>query len=178
MRILVVEDDREASRYLKKGLTESGYNVTVTADGDEGLVLASGGGFDCLIIDRMLPGMDGLEIVEALREKGDDTPVLVLSALDKVKDRVAGLKRGSDDYLVKPFAFSELLARIEALLRRANPRQVETQLKVGDLELELRPYTDTPPEDSGKKINPDLKSLYTEANPGAGGGEFITDADL
>ncbi len=137
MRILVVEDDLEAARYLKKGLQESGYNVTVTPDGDEGLVLAMGGGFDCLIIDRMLPGMDGLEIVEALRKKADETPILILSALDKVKDRVTGLKRGSDDYLVKPFAFAELLARIEALLRRANPRQVVTQLQAGDLALDL-----------------------------------------
>lgn len=137
MRILVVEDDHEAASYLKKGLHESGFNVTVTTDGDEGLVVAKGGGFDCLIIDRMLPGMDGLEIVDALRAAGDDTPVLILSALDKVKDRVAGLKRGGDDYLIKPFAFAELLARVEALLRRSNPKQVETHLQAGDLIVDL-----------------------------------------
>lgn len=137
MRILVVEDDQEAARYLKKGLQESGFNVTLTPDGDEGLVQAMAGGFDCLIIDRMLPGIDGLEIVEALRKKGDETPVLILSALDKVKDRVAGLKRGGDDYLTKPFAFAELLARVEALLRRSDPKNAETHLQVGDLELDL-----------------------------------------
>ena len=136
LRILVVEDDREAARYLKKGLQESGFNVTLTSDGDEGFVLARRGGFDCLIIDRMLPGMDGLQILETIREQGDATPVLILSALDKVKDRVQGLKRGADDYLVKPFAFSELLARIEALVRRAHPEQADTRLKVGGLELD------------------------------------------
>jgi len=137
LRILVVEDDQEAARYLKKGLQESGFNVTLTPDGDEGLVLAMAGGFDCLIIDRMLPGIDGLEIVEALRKRNDKTPVLILSALDQVKDRVAGLKRGGDDYLTKPFAFAELLARIEALLRRSDPEKAETHLQVGDLDLDL-----------------------------------------
>jgi len=137
LRILVVEDDLKAAQYLKKGLEESGFNVTHTADGDVGIVLASGGGFDCLIIDRILPGADGLEIVDALRKKGDETPILILSALDKVEDRVAGLKRGGDDYLTKPFAFAELLARVEALLRRADPGKVETHLQVGDLELDL-----------------------------------------
>ncbi len=137
MRILIVEDDREAARYLKKGLQESGYNVRLATDGDEGLALALGGGFACLIIDRMLPGTDGLEIVDALRKRGDKTPVLILSALDKVKDRVEGLKRGGDDYLTKPFAFAELLARIEALLRRANPQDTETHLQAGDVKLDL-----------------------------------------
>lgn len=136
LRILVVEDDREAARYLKKGLQESGFNVTITADGEEGLILARKGGFDCLIIDRMLPGMDGLQILETIRKQEDATPVLILSALNQVKDRVEGLKRGADDYLVKPFAFSELLARIEALMRRANSEQADTSLKVGSLEMD------------------------------------------
>mgnify|MGYP001822093585 CR=1 FL=1 len=137
MRIRVVEDDREAAGYLKKGLQESGFNVTLTSDGDEGLVLARRRGFDCLIIDRMLPGMDGLQILETIRAQGDDTPVLILSALDKVKNRVEGLKMGADDYLTKPFAFAELLARIEALVRRAHPEQIDTHLKAGGLELDF-----------------------------------------
>jgi len=137
MRILVVEDDQEAARYLQKGLQESGYHMTVETDGDKGLITALAGGFDCLIIDRMLPGMDGLEIVEALRRRDDTTPVLILSALDQVHERVVGLKRGGDDYLTKPFAFTELLARIEALVRRADPAQVVTQLTIGDVQLDF-----------------------------------------
>ncbi len=137
MRILVIEDDREAARYLHKGLRENGCNVTLSADGDEGLTLARRGGFDCLIVDRRLPGADGLEIVADLRGRGDATPVLVLSAMDTVHDRVEGLKRGADDYLVKPFAFAELLARVDALVRRAKPEAAATQLQAGGLVLDL-----------------------------------------
>ncbi len=137
MRILIIEDDLEASSYLKKGLGESGHQVVTAADGEEGLLLARKRGFDVLIVDRMLPGMEGLDIVEKLREEGDTTPVLVLSALDAVRERVKGLKAGGDDYLTKPFAFVELLARLEALHRRANPLAAETRLQVRDLELDL-----------------------------------------
>jgi len=118
MRILVIEDDREAADYLVKGLRESGYTVDHAADGKDGLFLALSEQYDAMVVDRMLPGPDGLTIVESVRKTGVSTPVLFLSALGEVEDRVAGLKAGGDDYLVKPYAFSELLARLEALLRR------------------------------------------------------------
>jgi two-component system, OmpR family, response regulator len=134
MRILVIEDDREAGAYLLKGLTESGHRVDLASEGREGLERAQRGGFDAMIVDRMLPKLDGLSIVAALRAARDHTPVLVLSALGDVDDRVEGLRAGCDDYLTKPFAFSELLARLEALTRRAS---AETRLKVADLEVDL-----------------------------------------
>ena len=134
---MIIEDDREAASYLIKGLTESGYVVEHAADGREGLFLASSGKYDGLIVDRMLPGMDGLALISALRTADIVTPVLILSALGAVDDRVKGLRAGGDDYLVKPFAFAELLARIEALLRRGGTPVTATRLKVGDLELDL-----------------------------------------
>ncbi|HKR18527.1 MAG TPA: response regulator transcription factor [Stellaceae bacterium] len=134
MRILVIEDDREAAAYLVKGLTESGHRVDLASEGRQGLDRARGGTFDAMIIDRMLPGLDGLSIIAALRAANDLTPVLVLSALGDVEDRVQGLNSGCDDYLPKPFAFSELLARLEALTRRGG---AETKLKVADLEMDL-----------------------------------------
>jgi two-component system, OmpR family, response regulator len=134
MRILVVEDDREAAAYLFRGLTESGHRVSLAEQGREGLELATHESFDAVIIDRMLPGIDGLSIVAALRAARNQTPVLVLSALGDVEDRVKGLRAGCDDYLSKPFAFVELLARLEALTRRGN---AETRLKVADLEMDL-----------------------------------------
>ena len=137
MRLLLIEDDHEAAQSLEKGLAGSGYGVTVVADGLLGLAQACAGGFDLIITDRMLPGLDGLSLVKALRDKGARTPVLVLSALGTVDDRVQGLRAGGDDYLTKPFAFSELLARVEALLRRGETSQPATRLKVADLELDL-----------------------------------------
>lgn len=137
MKLLVIEDDREAAAYLVKGLSESGYVVDHAADGREGLFLATSGDYDALIVDRMLPGMDGLQAVGALRAAGQHTPVLILSALGAVDDRVKGLRAGGDDYLVKPFAFSELLARLEALLRRGGTPPANTKLKVDDLEMDL-----------------------------------------
>ena len=134
MRILVIEDDREAAAYLVKGLTESGHRVDLASEGRQGLDHARNGNFDAMIIDRMLPGLDGLSIIAALRAANDLTPVLVLSALGDVEDRVQGLNSGCDDYLPKPFAFSELLARLEALTRRGG---AETKLKVADLEMDL-----------------------------------------
>ncbi len=137
MKLLVIEDDREASAYIVKGLTESGYVVDAANEGREGLFLASSGTYDGLIVDRMLPGMDGLTVIAALRTAEIHTPVLILSALGAVDDRVKGLRAGGDDYLVKPFAFAELLARIEALLRRGSGTAVSTKLQVGDLEMDL-----------------------------------------
>jgi two-component system OmpR family response regulator len=137
MKLLVIEDDREAARFLVKGLEESGHVVDHAADGPTGLVLATSGRFDVMIVDRMLPGLDGLAIVAALRAADNHTPVLILSALDAVDDRVRGLKAGGDDYLAKPYAFSELLARLEALTRRAAPEKATTRLRVGELEIDL-----------------------------------------
>ncbi|MGH6681087.1 MAG: winged helix-turn-helix domain-containing protein [Bradyrhizobium sp.] len=134
MRILVIEDDREAAAYLVKGLAESGHHVDLASEGRQGLDRATHEIFDAMIVDRMLPGLDGLSIIAALRAARNQTPVLVLSALGDVEDRVEGLRAGCDDYLPKPFAFSELLARLEALTRRAS---AETRLKVADLEMDL-----------------------------------------
>jgi two-component system OmpR family response regulator len=134
MHILLIEDDREAAAYLVRGLTERGHRVDLAAEGRQGLDRARSDRFDAMIIDRMLPGLDGLSIIAALRAARDQTPVLVLSALGAVEDRVTGLRAGCDDYLPKPFAFSELLARLEALTRRST---AETRLKVADLEMDL-----------------------------------------
>jgi len=137
MKVLVIEDDRQASAYLAKGLKEAGHVVDIANDGKEGLFLAGAEVYDVMIVDRMLPGRDGLSLVELLRATGNDTPVLFLSALGSVDDRVKGLKAGGDDYLTKPFAFSELLARIEVLVRRRGAGQPQTRLTVGDLEMDL-----------------------------------------
>jgi len=137
MKLLLIEDDTEAARFLVKGLGESGYTVEHAADGGDGLSRASEGQFDLIVTDRMLPRVDGLAIIERLRALGIGTPVLVLSALGGVDDRVRGLKAGGDDYLTKPFAFAELLARIEALLRRHAGTAHATRLKVEDLEFDL-----------------------------------------
>jgi two-component system, OmpR family, response regulator len=137
MKLLVIEDDRETASYLVKGLSESGYTVDRAGDGREGLFLASAGGYDAIVLDRMMPGIDGLAVLGALRAAEIQTPALILSALGSVDDRVKGLRAGGDDYLVKPFAFSELLARIEALLRRGSAATATTVLRVADLELDL-----------------------------------------
>jgi len=137
MKLLIVEDDRETASYLAKGLGESGYTVDQANDGRDGLFLATSAGYDAIILDRMLPGMDGLALLGALRGAQIRTPALILSALGSVDDRVKGLRSGGDDYLVKPFAFSELLARIEALLRRGGDMRSLTRLRVADLELDL-----------------------------------------
>ncbi len=139
-KILIVEDDASTAAYLAKGLVEAGYSVETATDGRDGLFLASEGVFDLIVADRMLPGLDGLSMVGALRAAHIATPVLVLSALASVDDRVDGLKSGADDYLCKPFSFAELSARIEALVRRADRASTEpqkTRLSVGDLEIDL-----------------------------------------
>jgi len=137
MKILVIEDDSQAAAYMIKGLKESGHVVDHAADGREGLFMAGSEHYDVLIVDRMLPGRDGLSDVEVLRATGTSTPVLFLSALGSVDDRVRGLRAGGDDYLTKPYAFSELLARVEALGRRKIAEAPVTKLQVGDLEMDL-----------------------------------------
>jgi len=137
MHLLLIEDDAEAARFLAKGLRESGYVVDIASDGREGLFRATEGLYDLIIADRQLPHFDGLSIVAMLRKNGKHTPVLILSALGSVDDRIEGLRAGGDDYLTKPFAFGELLARIEALLRRGNQPEVTTRIRIADLELDL-----------------------------------------
>jgi len=136
MRVLVIEDEAETAAYLKKALKESGHLVEHAADGETGLALAEGNAYDVMIVDRMLPKLDGLAVIETLREHDNRTPALILSALGEVDDRVKGLRAGGDDYLSKPYAFSELLARIEALARRSVPEEAETRYVVGDLVLD------------------------------------------
>lgn len=137
MRILVIEDDRDAASWLVRGLAESGHVADLATDGEEGLALAREGVHDVLIVDRMLPKLDGLAIIRGLREEGIKTPVLILSALGDVDERVKGLRAGGDDYLGKPYAFSELLARVEGLGRRVSDQPQETRLKAADLEMDL-----------------------------------------
>ena len=136
MKILLVEDEPKTAAYLRKGLSEEGFIVDIAADGEKGLHAAKSFGFDLIVLDVMLPGRDGWEILTEIRRAGQQTPVLMLTARDAVPDRVKGLELGADDYLVKPFAFSELLARIRSLLRRAPVRQLEV-LCVADLEIDL-----------------------------------------
>ena len=137
MRILIVEDDTQAAEAMVRGLSESGHEASHAADGVAGIEAARSGGFDVLVVDRMMPRMDGVTMVEMIRREGDQTPVLFLSALGEVSDRVDGLRAGADDYLVKPYAFAELVARVEALSRRRETGSVATVLKVGDLEMDL-----------------------------------------
>ncbi|MBA4790294.1 MAG: response regulator transcription factor [Pseudomonadota bacterium] len=136
MRLLLIEDDRDAADYLRKAFREAGHVVDHAADGEEGLALALDGHYDVLVVDRMLPRRDGLSVVSELRQRGEATPVLILSALGQVDDRVVGLRAGGDDYLPKPYAFTELLARVEALSRRSGIPASETLYKVADLELD------------------------------------------
>ena len=137
MHILLVEDDMNAARYVIKGLKESGHIVDHASDGDIGLDIALSSNFDVMVVDRMLPKLDGLSLILKLREENINTPILILSALGEVDEKVIGLKAGADDYLAKPFSFSELLARIEVLHRRTNPDTKETTLKVGNLSMNL-----------------------------------------
>lgn len=138
MRVLVIEDDQDVASYLNKGLRESDYAVDHASDGKEGMMLAASEGYDVMIVDRMLPGMDGLNIIKTIRATGNQTPVLILSALGDVDARVEGLRGGGDDYLTKPFSFTELLARLDALARRTRSGgDTETVLRVADLEMDL-----------------------------------------
>ena len=137
MRVLLIEDDPDTAQYVINGLEEEGHTIDHSADGREGMTQAMGENYDVLIVDRMLPGLEGLAIVKTMRSAGCKVPIIFLTALGGVDDRVDGLDAGGDDYLVKPFAFSELLARINALSRRPHLKGEETRLKVGDLALDL-----------------------------------------
>jgi len=137
MKLLLIEDDRSAADYVARGLRESGHSVDHAVDGAEGLTLALASRYDVIIVDRMLPHLDGLAVVQALRAQGSRTPILILSALAQVDDRVKGLRAGGDDYLTKPFAFAELLARVEVLQRRTAVNEAPTRLCAGDLEMDL-----------------------------------------
>ncbi|SDB31737.1 two component transcriptional regulator, winged helix family [Bauldia litoralis] len=143
MRLLIIEDDKEAAAYLCKALREAGHVADHADDGETGAAMAIEGGYDVLVVDRMLPKRDGLSIIEELRRRNDETPALILSALGQVDDRVTGLRSGGDDYLAKPYAFTELLARVEALARRRRPGEAETVYRVGDLELDRLGHTVT-----------------------------------
>ena len=136
MRILVIEDDRETASFLVKALREAGHGADQAHDGQSGLELATAGSYDVLVVDRMLPKRDGLSLIADLRSAGNAVPVLILSALGQVDDRVTGLRAGGDDYLAKPYAFSELLARVEVLGRRSTPKEAETVYRVADLQLD------------------------------------------
>ena len=136
MRVLLIEDEAETAAYLSKALRESGHVCEHASEGEGGLAAARAAAYDVMIVDRMLPRLDGLSVIETLRKEGNRTPVLILSALGAVDDRVKGLRAGGDDYLTKPFAFSELLARVEALARRQAPEAAQTRYVVGDLVLD------------------------------------------
>ena len=138
MKALLVEDDSTIADFVARGLKEAGFTVDRAADGEAGLQLAATGAYDVAIIDVMLPTLDGMSLIKALRQRDVATPVLILSAKHTVDDRVAGLEAGGDDYLIKPFAFTELLARVQALIRRATSTPASTHLTVGDLTLDLR----------------------------------------
>jgi two-component system OmpR family response regulator len=138
MKILIVEDNERVALFLKSGLMEAGYTIDHAENGRDGMLFAASEHYDVIIMDRMLPGgVDGLAIIEALRKTGNKTPIMILSALSDVEERIRGLKAGCDDYLVKPFAFGELLARLDALLRRTQEKRDETTLTVGDLTMDL-----------------------------------------
>jgi two-component system OmpR family response regulator len=139
LRVLIIEDDKDVASFVQKGLNQAGWNVDHADNGKDGLFLATTEPYDALVVDRMLPGVDGLTVIRTLRASNNSTPALVLSALGEVDDRVNGLRAGGDDYLVKPFAFSELLARLEALIRRAGAANLsaDTVLQVADLRMDL-----------------------------------------
>jgi len=137
MRILIVEDDAKIASFVKKGLVEAGFSVDHADNGEDGLHFALSQTYDVVVVDIMLPKLDGLSLIKTLRQKGDNTPVLILSARHSVNDRVKGIQTGGDDYLVKPFAFSELLVRIQALIRRAGGRSESSTITVGDLTMDL-----------------------------------------
>ena len=166
MRVLIVEDDEKLARFVKKGLREAGFAVDHCRDGDEGLVMASSIDYDVSVVDVMLPKLDGLTLVREMRSKKSSIPVLILSAKATVDDRVKGLQIGADDYLVKPFAFAELLARIQALVRRTSKVTEPTSLSIGDLKLDLLARTVTR---GGKKIDLQARELalleYLMRNP-------------
>jgi DNA-binding response OmpR family regulator len=167
MRILIIEDDRKISSFLQKGFKEVGYASDVAEDGETGLEMTQRDVYDAIVADLMLPKLDGLDMIERMRTEGTDTPVIILSAKRTVDDRIKGLQTGGDDYMVKPFSFSELLVRIQALLRRAQRSPQTTVLQVGDLKLNL---ADRTAERTGEQIELQPREFalleYLMRNPG------------
>jgi two-component system copper resistance phosphate regulon response regulator CusR len=174
MRILVVEDEKKTAAFLAKGLREAGFDVDVAVDGEAGLAQARASKFDLLIVDIMLPYKDGWELVAELRRDGVRTPILFLTARDSVRDRVKGLELGADDYLVKPFAFAELLARVRSILRRAPPRKAE-HLQIADLEMDMRRHKATR---SGVPLNLTPKEFLLLAHLVRSAGEVVSRAEI
>jgi two-component system, OmpR family, copper resistance phosphate regulon response regulator CusR len=174
MRILVVEDEKKTAAFLAKGLREAGFAVDVAPDGETGLERARAKKFDLLIVDIMLPHKDGWELVAELRRDGLRRPILFLTARDSVRDRVKGLELGADDYLVKPFAFAELLARVRSILRRAPQRQAE-RLRIDDLEIDMRRHKATR---SGVPLNLTPKEFLLLAHLIRSAGEVVSRAEI
>ena len=174
MRILVIEDEKKTAAFLAKGLREAGFDIDLAGDGESGLELARKKKFDLLIVDVMLPNKDGWEVVAELRRDGIRTPILFLTARDSVRDRVKGLELGADDYLVKPFAFSELLARIRSLLRRA-PVRPQERLQIDDLELDLKRHKAIR---SGAKLNLTPKEFKLLEHLVRSAGEVVSRAEI
>jgi two-component system copper resistance phosphate regulon response regulator CusR len=174
MSILVIEDEKKTAAFLAKGLREAGFAVDVACDGETGLERALAKKFDLLIVDVMLPHKDGWEVVAQLRHDGIRTPILFLTARDSVRDRVKGLELGADDYLVKPFAFAELLARVRSVLRRAPQRQPE-HLRIADLEMDMRRHKATR---SGVSLNLTPKEFLLLAHLVSSAGEVVSRAEI
>jgi two-component system, OmpR family, copper resistance phosphate regulon response regulator CusR len=174
MRILVIEDEKKTAAFLAKGLREAGYSVDVAYDGEDGLERARASKFDLLVVDIMLPQKDGWEVVSELRRDGVRTPILFLTARDSVRDRVKGLELGADDYLVKPFAFSELLARVRSVLRRAPQRQPQ-HLRIADLEIDMQRHKATR---SGVPLNLTPKEFLLLAHLVRSAGEVVSRAQI
>src|SRR5881398_3334879 len=174
MRILLIEDEKKTAAYLAKGLGEAGFQVTTAADGEAGMDVALAKTFDLFIIDIMLPKRDGWSIVATLKRKEIRTPILLLTARDSVRDRVKGLELGADDYLVKPFAFSELLARVRSVLRRAPERQAE-HLRIDDLEIDMRRHKATR---SGVPLNLTPKEFLLLAHLVRSAGEAVSRGEI